>query len=156
MLRKTLLATAVLSAGLIGYGVVAPASAATASLGGALPNLEKQTASNIELVQSRKWKKRQWAYNRNRQGQRFRYRHGNNRHYYGGYWYRRPWWNYGGPTIALGIGSGYGYGGAYAFGGGNSHVQWCLNRYRSYDPRSDTFMGYDGYRHRCDSPFGGY
>ena len=38
-------------------------------------------------------------------------------------------------------------------GGGSSHVQWCLNRYRSYDPASDTFLGYDGYRHRCNSPY---
>jgi hypothetical protein len=32
-------------------------------------------------------------------------------------------------------------------------VHWCLNRYRSYDPSSDTFLGYDGYRHRCNSPY---
>jgi hypothetical protein len=29
------------------------------------------------------------------------------------------------------------------------HVQRCLARYRTYDPYSDTFVGYDGYRHRC-------
>jgi hypothetical protein len=38
-------------------------------------------------------------------------------------------------------------------GGGSGHVQWCLNRYRSYDPSSDTFLGFDGYRHRCNSPY---
>jgi len=38
-------------------------------------------------------------------------------------------------------------------GGSSAHVHWCLNRYRSYDPASDTFLGYDGYRHRCNSPY---
>ena len=36
---------------------------------------------------------------------------------------------------------------------GRSHVRWCLNRYRSYNPRTDTFMGYDGRRHYCRSPY---
>ena len=29
------------------------------------------------------------------------------------------------------------------------HVNACYARYRSYDERSDTFLGYDGDRHRC-------
>ena len=28
-------------------------------------------------------------------------------------------------------------------------VQYCVQRFRSYDPRSGTYLGYDGYRHRC-------
>nr|WP_245198853.1 BA14K family protein [Jiella mangrovi] len=32
---------------------------------------------------------------------------------------------------------------------GGSHVARCRARYRSYDARTDTFLGYDGYRHRC-------
>ena len=28
-------------------------------------------------------------------------------------------------------------------------VAYCMQRYRSYDPRSGTFLGYDGYRHAC-------
>lgn len=28
-------------------------------------------------------------------------------------------------------------------------VAWCARRYRSYDPRSGTFIGADGYRHPC-------
>ncbi len=35
----------------------------------------------------------------------------------------------------------------------SDHVRWCAERYRSYDPRTDTYMGYDGYRHRCNSPY---
>ena len=44
----------------------------------------------------------------------------------------------------------YGYN---AYRGGGDHVQWCYDRYRSYDARSNTFMGYDGYRHECNSPY---
>jgi hypothetical protein len=36
------------------------------------------------------------------------------------------------------------------YNGGSSHVQACFDRYRSYDARSDTYMGYDGDRHRCN------
>lgn len=28
-------------------------------------------------------------------------------------------------------------------------VAYCMRRYRSYDPYSRTFLGYDGYRHPC-------
>lgn len=37
--------------------------------------------------------------------------------------------------------------------GGRAHVNWCLNRYRSYNPRTDRFLGYDGRYHRCRSPY---
>ncbi|UVK36842.1 BA14K family protein [Mesorhizobium sp. AR10] len=33
--------------------------------------------------------------------------------------------------------------------GDSRHVRRCLNRYASYDPYSDTYVGYDGYRHYC-------
>ena len=33
------------------------------------------------------------------------------------------------------------------------HVRWCLNRYRSYNPATDSYRGYDGRYHRCHSPF---
>jgi hypothetical protein len=28
-------------------------------------------------------------------------------------------------------------------------VAWCMNRYRSYDPYTRTYLGYDGLRHGC-------
>ena len=36
---------------------------------------------------------------------------------------------------------------------GNNHVDWCLNRYRSYSVRTDTFQPYNGPRRRCNSPY---
>lgn len=39
------------------------------------------------------------------------------------------------------------------YGDVDDHVAYCLHRYRSYHVRSDSYMGYDGYRHRCHSPY---
>ena len=41
----------------------------------------------------------------------------------------------------------------YTGGGSNAHVAWCLNRYRSYDIPSDTYMSHSGYRKYCNSPY---
>jgi len=32
---------------------------------------------------------------------------------------------------------------------GNNAVAYCSRRFRSYDPASGTYLGYDGYRHPC-------
>jgi hypothetical protein len=32
---------------------------------------------------------------------------------------------------------------------GGDPVTYCMQRFRSYDPRSGTYLGYDGYRHPC-------
>jgi hypothetical protein len=37
--------------------------------------------------------------------------------------------------------------------GGSRHVAWCLGRYRSYDPASNTFVGKGHKRYHCDSPY---
>ena len=29
------------------------------------------------------------------------------------------------------------------------HVEYCLGRYRTYDPANNTFVGNDGQRHEC-------
>jgi hypothetical protein len=29
------------------------------------------------------------------------------------------------------------------------HVRWCFNHHPGYDPRSNTFVGRDGYPHEC-------
>ena len=86
-----------------------------------------------------------YGYNRGRHGPRYGYRYGNYRHYYGGYWYAYPWWLGAAAVTAP-------YYGRPSYGGG-AHVEWCLNRYRSYNPRTDTYRGYDGYDHRCISPY---
>lgn len=37
--------------------------------------------------------------------------------------------------------------------GYSSHVNWCLNRYKSYDPSSNTFVTYGGEYRTCISPY---
>lgn len=36
---------------------------------------------------------------------------------------------------------------------GNSHVQWCYDRYRSYRASDNTFQPYHGPRQQCYSPY---
>lgn len=36
---------------------------------------------------------------------------------------------------------------------GNSHINWCLNKYRSYDPSSNTYQPFNGPRRYCNSPY---
>lgn len=56
---------------------------------------------------------------------------------------------YGGPYYGYGPGYYYGpYQPAYGPPPGDA-VAYCMSRYKSYDPRSGTFLGYDGYRHPC-------
>lgn len=87
-------------------------------------------------------------------------------HHHGG-WHRGAGIGLGFATGAL-IGSAlasrpyYGgpYYGSYAYGGGpyvvdegyaasDSDTQYCMQRFKSYDPSSGTYLGYDGARHPC-------
>lgn len=66
-------------------------------------------------------------------GKRYTHRYGKYRYYHGGYFYAWPWW--------------------YVRTIGYSHINWCRSHYRSYDQYTDTYIGQDGYRHRCRSPY---
>lgn len=62
----------------------------------------------------------------------------------------------GGVVLGLGIANAnrgpdyYGYHGYdYRRGSWERHVGRCYARYRSYDHRTDTYLGYDGYERRC-------
>jgi hypothetical protein len=35
----------------------------------------------------------------------------------------------------------------------NSHVAWCQSHYRSYNVATDSYLGYDGFYHRCAAPY---
>ena len=48
----------------------------------------------------------------------------------------------------------YYYAEPYAYYGGGSYDDgnadaYCFSRFKSYDPRSGTYLGYDGHRHPC-------
>ena len=110
------------------------------------------TGDGIRLSR-RGGERRYSSYDRNRHGWRYKHsKHGHRHHHYDDDYYYLPWWI--GPSIGFGLSAdGYGYGYDYGQVYGGGHVEWCLNRYRSYDPTSDTYLGYDGYRHRCNSPY---
>jgi BA14K-like protein len=60
----------------------------------------------------------------------------------------------GGGDIGLGIGLGIGaavIGGAIAAQQAQQQdaIGYCMQRFRSYDPESMTYVGRDGLRHRC-------
>jgi len=44
----------------------------------------------------------------------------------------------------------FGSGDVYAAMDGRANGSSCAQRYRSYDARSGTFLGYDGQRHSCE------
>jgi hypothetical protein len=78
-----------------------------------------------------------------RDGNRCRTRFGNCRHYYQGYYYETPWWTF--PLIIGNVIANSNH--------GRSHLQWCLSRYRSYNPRTDMWFGSSGRKYRCNSPY---
>jgi hypothetical protein len=90
-----------------------------------------------------------------------------------GGWHRNGWWP-GAVAAGVALGGAYGYYGApyyddsYAYYDGDygpdygdsgvavvpaapvgGDASYCAQRYRSYDPASGTFLGYDGLRHPC-------
>ncbi|MGE3871538.1 MAG: BA14K family protein [Parvibaculaceae bacterium] len=149
------LAVAALVAGLVGFGGAEAANVLTGS--GAPAQMTQQPDANIQQINHRHWR-----------------RNGYGRYGYGGFG--------SGLFLGFGLGSfyrpygygypyyGYGYGyrpyynpyygsyyrpsyPSYYGGGGSRHVRWCYNRYRTYSARTNPFRGYDGYRHRCRSPY---
>ncbi len=69
--------------------------------------------------------------------------------YYPGYTYA-PGYAYDdtyGPGYVYGTTPRYTYAPGYAYGGRDD--AYCAHRYRSYDPASGTYLGYDGIRHSC-------
>lgn len=83
----------------------------------------------------------------------WRGRHGWHGHHWHGGWRGRHWRHGGygwGPAIG-GLAAGAIIGGAIASSNaaaGNT-VSYCMSRFKSYDPASGTYLGYDGLRHPC-------
>jgi hypothetical protein len=93
-----------------------------------------------------------WAYDQRYHGPRYGYRRPGYGYYHGGYWYSNPWWATG-AGLAVGALAGAAIGAAtHPAPVGTDHVAWCQNRYRSYDVRTNTFVGYDGIRRECVGP----
>ncbi|MGF7162408.1 hypothetical protein FHS85_004062 [Rhodoligotrophos appendicifer] len=149
---KIPLGAAALGFGLLAGGMTSPASASMSGLTGSAVGQVTGTNSMIHEVQSRKHRYSR-SYNRGHHGPRYRHKRRGYNYYHGGYYYSTPWWV--GAAAGAAIIGGLATAGAAANAAANSgnHVAWCNQRYRSYNPATDSYMGYDGQRHRCYSPY---
>lgn len=82
------------------------------------------------------------------------YRHGGPGWRHGGYGYGHRHYGgryYGNGAAALGgLAAGAIIGGAIANSNARADTEgYCSQRYKSYDPASGTYLGYDGNRHPC-------
>ena len=73
-----------------------------------------------------------------------------------GYGYGYPYYGYGyGPGLGVVTGAILGSAIAatarpvYRARGYGGHTAYCLRRFKSYNPRTGTYLGYDGHRHPC-------
>lgn len=86
---------------------------------------------------------------------RYRGRHHwrSHHHWRGHHWRHRHWGYYdddAGAALAAGAIFGLAAGAIAAnASAGSNAVAYCSQRFRSYDPASGTYLGYDGYRHPC-------
>ena len=71
------------------------------------------------------------------------------------HWRHRHHWRRGyygpGPAVGFGLAAGALIGGAIAAqsAAAQDADAYCASRYRSYDPASGTYLGYDALRHPC-------
>ena len=110
----------------------------------------------IQLAASNQDRRMRSEWRRDRDGDRCSRRNDRCRNFHNGYYYETPWWTL--PLIIGGSIAANNYDdnnyddndGGY----GNRHVEWCLNRYNSYNPRNNTWVSYSGNVNQCNSPYG--
>jgi hypothetical protein len=143
------------AAAMIGGAMVlfAPAPASATVMSGSAAAATVETALVEEVRHTRKHRSNRHRhsrrYDRHRHGSRYRHRRPGFTFHYGGYYYANPWWV--GPSVGYGVTVPV-YP-APSVHGHSAHVQWCINRYRTYDPRTDTYIPRIGVRARCNSPY---
>lgn len=158
MLKHTIIALAAMGAGIA--GLTGSASAFPAHTG---PAIETGSSTMRTDVRSRYEHNYPGNYNRNNMGYYNRNIHGMRcgnwtnqcRYHHGGYYYQNPWWLAPAVGVGIGIGVAGAYDNGYSGGGGygRRHVEWCLDRYRSYDPRTNSWVSYSGRVYQCVSPY---
>lgn len=78
----------------------------------------------------------------------YRHWHGGYRRGYGGRWHGGGYGT--GAAVLGGLAAGAIIGGAIASSQAQQNAQsYCVQRFRSYDPASGTYLGNDGMRHPC-------
>jgi hypothetical protein len=139
----------------LGFGTMAltGGGASAAALQPFQPLAQSQQNANdgiIKVAQGDRDRRMRERWDWKRDGDRCSRRNDRCRHYHRGYYYETPWW-----TLPLIIGGSIAAQNYYDGGGyGSRHVEWCLERYRCYDPRSTTWVSYSGNVNQCNSPYG--
>ena len=136
-------ATIVLTTSMYSFANVASAAPMTGALA-----LKNAAPANIESVQFRRWG---WGVCAGLVAGAIIGGALASPYYYGpGPYYAAPGPYYYGPPppppVYYGAPAASVYGGAPVAG---DAVAYCMQRFRSYDPRSGTYLGYDGQRHPC-------
>lgn len=148
MLKHAIVALAAMGAGLAGLS-----SGASAFPVQTAPAIENGSSTLLTDVRTRYERNRVVTYDRHRHGMRCGSWSNHCRYRHGGYYYENPWW----LLPAVGVGVAIGAAGTYdrGYGGyGSRHVEWCMDRYRSYNPRYNTWVSYSGRVNQCISPYG--
>jgi hypothetical protein len=110
-------------------------------------NTNNHYQSNNNNYQNNNHHRMRQSWDGNRDGSRCRYRSSNCNHYHNGYWYANPWW-------ALPLIGGSIILNSQNYNSGSRHVAWCEDHYRSYNPRTNTWIAYGGDERECMSPYG--
>jgi hypothetical protein len=152
---------------------------AVTAFSGVAPAQAFPTVSVPQVQTSQPVEKVQWHENHNWRRSSPRYRHNEGRRWRDGGRYSDRRWHDGGRygdrrwrhhrhhgsnagAIIGGLAAGAIIGGALAqpryapsrrYVGGNSHINWCYSRYRSYRSSDNTFQPYNGPRQQCYSPY---
>jgi hypothetical protein len=164
----------------ITFALVALGSSHAQALPTQYTDLSKEAASGMTLAAHRGnpvWRRYPHYHSQYRPYYKYN-RHYGNRHYYPYYrrYYGPNWaWNYCGwgfgywPNGCFGSGYYGGYLGGY-YGdsyldreyyprrehvSNKKHVKWCKARYKTYNVKTDTFIGKGKRRYRCNSPYDG-
>lgn len=152
MMKHTVVALAAMGAALSGFSTGASAFPVQSA-----PVVDSGSSTLLTDVRMNRYDRNR-VYNRHYDGMRCGNWSNNCRYHHGGYYYQNPWWLFPvvGAGIAIGAAGAYasGGGGYYNGGYGSRHVQWCMDRYQSYNPRTNTWVSYSGRVNYCNSPYG--
>ena len=143
----------------IGGMAVTSSSASAANLPfSALKSADVAPSSNGVINVADRDRRMRHNWDRRRDGDRCSRRFGRCQHYRNGYYYETPWWTLplivGGTIAAQNYDDGYDDYDRYDRRGyGRRHIEWCSDRYRSYNPRTNTWIAYSGAVNQCVSPY---
>ncbi len=135
----------------LGFGVMA-STGGVASAGAMFslsPGMTAQNTPDGVIQIASKDRRFETRWNRERHGNRCSKRNDRCRHFHDGFYYETPWW-----TLPLIIGGSIAANRYDDDDFNDAHIEWCLDRYRSYNPRTNLWVAYSGNVYECNSPYG--